>query len=143
MKLKADEIASVIKQEISRYRAELDVAEVGRVLEVGDGVARIYGLASAMAGEMLEFENGAVGPGLQPRRELRSAPSSSATTSTSRRATRSARPAACSGARRRRRSSAAWSTRSAGPLDGKGPIAVRRTAGRWRSSPPASPSASR
>jgi F-type H+/Na+-transporting ATPase subunit alpha len=61
MKLKADEIASVIKQEISRYRAELDVAEVGRVLEVGDGVARVYGLAQAMAGEMLEFESGAVG----------------------------------------------------------------------------------
>ncbi|HPM24951.1 MAG TPA: F0F1 ATP synthase subunit alpha [Phycisphaerae bacterium] len=61
MKFKADEIASVIKEEISRYRAELDVAEVGRVLEVGDGVARIFGLSSAMAGEMLEFEQGAVG----------------------------------------------------------------------------------
>ena len=61
MKLKADEIASVIKQEIGRYRAELDVAEVGRVLEVGDGVARIFGLGQAMAGEMLEFQTGAVG----------------------------------------------------------------------------------
>jgi len=61
MKFKADEIASVIKQEISRFKTELDVAEVGRVLEVGDGVARIYGLAKAMAGEMLEFESGATG----------------------------------------------------------------------------------
>ncbi len=61
MKFKADEIASVIKQEISQYQSALDVAEVGRVLEVGDGVARVFGLAGAMAGEMLEFENGAVG----------------------------------------------------------------------------------
>ena len=61
MKFKADEIAGVIKQEIGRYRAALDVAEVGRVLEVGDGVARIYGLAHAMAGEMLTFESGATG----------------------------------------------------------------------------------
>jgi F-type H+-transporting ATPase subunit alpha len=61
MKFKADEIASVIKEEIRHYRTELDVAEVGRVLEVGDGVARIYGLGKAMASEMLEFGSGAVG----------------------------------------------------------------------------------
>jgi len=61
MKFKADEIASVIKQEISRYQAQLDIAEVGRVLEVGDGVARVHGLAGAMASEMLEFSSGAVG----------------------------------------------------------------------------------
>ena len=61
MKFKADEIASVIKEEISQYRTELDVAEVGRVLEVGDGVARVYGLSKAMSGEMLEFGTGAVG----------------------------------------------------------------------------------
>jgi len=61
MKFQADEIASVIKQEISRYQATLDVAEVGRVLEVGDGVARVYGLSGAMASEMLEFQNGAIG----------------------------------------------------------------------------------
>lgn len=61
MKFKADEIASVIKEEISQYQAELDVAEVGRVLEVGDGVARVFGLSGAMAGEMLEFASGAVG----------------------------------------------------------------------------------
>ncbi len=61
MKFKADEIASVIKEEISQYQAELDVGEVGRVLEVGDGVVRIFGLSKAMAGEMLEFSSGAVG----------------------------------------------------------------------------------
>ncbi len=55
MKIKTDEIASVIKQEIEQYSSELEVNEVGRVIEVGDGIARIYGLSNAMAGEMLEF----------------------------------------------------------------------------------------
>ena len=61
MKFRVDEITSVIKQEIVRYKGEIDVSEVGRVLEVGDGIAQVYGLTNAMAGEMLEFENGAVG----------------------------------------------------------------------------------
>ncbi len=61
MKFKVDEITSVIKEEIAQYQGEINVAEVGRVLEVGDGIARIYGLSNAMAGEMLEFENGAMG----------------------------------------------------------------------------------
>ncbi len=61
MRFKVDEIASVIKQEIAQYRSELDVAEVGRVLDVGDGIARIYGLNNAMASEMLEFQSGAFG----------------------------------------------------------------------------------
>ncbi|MFC1781969.1 F0F1 ATP synthase subunit alpha [Planctomycetota bacterium] len=61
MKFKVEEITSVIKQEIAQYRSELDVSEVGRVLEVGDGIARIYGLNNAMASEMLQFENGEFG----------------------------------------------------------------------------------
>ncbi len=56
VKIKTDEIASVIKQEIENYSAELEVSEVGRVVEVGDGIARVYGLANAMAGELLEFQ---------------------------------------------------------------------------------------
>ena len=56
MKIKTDEIASVIKQEIAQYTAELEVSEVGRVVEVGDGIARIYGLSTAMAGELVEFQ---------------------------------------------------------------------------------------
>ncbi len=59
MKIKTDEIASVIKQEIEQYSAQLEVSEVGRVVEVGDGIARIYGLAKAMAGELLEFQTSA------------------------------------------------------------------------------------
>jgi F-type H+-transporting ATPase subunit alpha len=61
MKFKADEIVSVITQEIANYRRELDVSQVGRVLELGDGIAQIFGLSGAMAGEMLEFESGAMG----------------------------------------------------------------------------------
>jgi F-type H+-transporting ATPase subunit alpha len=61
MKFRTDEIVSVIREEISRYRAELDVADVGRVIEVGDGIAQIYGLSEAMAGEMLSFDNGQTG----------------------------------------------------------------------------------
>ncbi len=58
MKIKAEEIKSVIKKEIESYKSELEVSEVGTVLEVGDGIARLYGLEKAMAGEMLEFQNG-------------------------------------------------------------------------------------
>ena len=56
MKIKTDEIASVIRQEIEQYTQELEVSEVGRVVEVGDGIARVYGLSKAMAGELLEFQ---------------------------------------------------------------------------------------
>jgi F-type H+-transporting ATPase subunit alpha len=58
MKFKADEISSILQAEIEQFRTALDVSEVGTVLEVGDGIARIYGLADAMAGEMLEFDDG-------------------------------------------------------------------------------------
>ena len=61
MKFKVDEISSVISEEIQQYRGEADVAEVGNVLEVGDGIARIYGLTNAMADEQVEFQNGAMG----------------------------------------------------------------------------------
>ena len=56
MKIKTDEIASVIKQEIEQFSTALEVSEVGRVVEVGDGIARVYGLGNAMAGELLEFQ---------------------------------------------------------------------------------------
>jgi F-type H+-transporting ATPase subunit alpha len=61
MKFKVDEISSVITEEIRQYQSEVDVAEVGKVLEVGDGIARIYGLTNAMANERIEFANGAQG----------------------------------------------------------------------------------
>src|SRR5919201_6929239 len=61
MKFNSDEIASVIQQEIEQFSSQIDVREVGRVLEVGDGIARVYGLSSVMAGEMVEFPNGTIG----------------------------------------------------------------------------------
>src|SRR5438128_9776427 len=56
MRFKADEIVSVLQAEIEQYRGQLDAREVGRVLEVGDGIARIYGLSGVMAGEMVDFK---------------------------------------------------------------------------------------
>ena len=61
MKFRVDEISSVIKREIEEFSAGIDVAEVGKVLEVGDGIARVYGLRNAMASEMLDFGNGVFG----------------------------------------------------------------------------------
>jgi F-type H+-transporting ATPase subunit alpha len=56
MKIRTDEITSVIKNEIAQYEADLEVSEVGKVLEVGDGIARVSGLSKCMAAELLEFE---------------------------------------------------------------------------------------
>ncbi|QDS89853.1 ATP synthase subunit alpha [Rosistilla ulvae] len=61
MKFNSDEIASVLQQEIEQYESKVDVREVGTVLEVGDGIARVYGLSGVMAGEMVEFPNGSIG----------------------------------------------------------------------------------
>src|SRR5580704_15664580 len=61
MKFKADEIASVLQSEIEHYDSQIEVREVGQVLEVGDGIARVYGLSDVMAGEMVEFPNGVTG----------------------------------------------------------------------------------
>ncbi|MCE9607411.1 MAG: F0F1 ATP synthase subunit alpha [Planctomycetia bacterium] len=61
MKFNAGEIASVLQREIEQFDAQIDVREVGRVLEVGDGIARVYGLAGVAAGEMVEFANGTIG----------------------------------------------------------------------------------
>jgi F-type H+-transporting ATPase subunit alpha len=61
MRFKADEIASVIQQEIERFESRIDVREVGQVIEVGDGIARVYGLSGVMSGEMVEFPGGVDG----------------------------------------------------------------------------------
>ena len=61
MKINAEEISSIIRQEIENYNVELEATDVGTVMEVGDGIARVYGLKSAMAGEMLELPNGVYG----------------------------------------------------------------------------------
>ena len=61
MSIRPEEISSILKQQIEEYQANVDVSQVGTVITVGDGICRIYGLDDAMAGEMLEFENGVKG----------------------------------------------------------------------------------
>ena len=69
MKLRPEEIASVLKSQIEDYQAEVEVDEVGSVLEVGDGIARIYGLRNCMAMEMLELPHGVTGLALNLEEE--------------------------------------------------------------------------
>ncbi len=61
MKLRPEEITSILKQRIEEYDVETDLSEVGTVLQVGDGIARVYGLEQCFAMEMLEFEHGVTG----------------------------------------------------------------------------------
>ncbi|MBI2874892.1 MAG: F0F1 ATP synthase subunit alpha [Firmicutes bacterium] len=59
--LRPEEISSILKKEIEQYEADIEVTEVGRVIQLGDGIARVYGLQSAMAMELLEFPGGILG----------------------------------------------------------------------------------
>jgi F-type H+-transporting ATPase subunit alpha len=61
MEIKADEISKIIREQIEGHRAGVDISEVGTVISVGDGIARVYGLERAMAGELLEFGHGVRG----------------------------------------------------------------------------------
>jgi len=61
MDIRAEEISQIIRKEIETFDQKVSVAETGTVLEAGDGIARVYGLESAMAGEMLDFSHGVVG----------------------------------------------------------------------------------
>jgi F-type H+/Na+-transporting ATPase subunit alpha len=61
MEIRPAEISEIIKQQIANFGTEADVAEVGTVLSIGDGIARVYGLDKVQAGEMVEFPNGARG----------------------------------------------------------------------------------
>ena len=61
MEIKAEEISKIIREQIEGYRPGLEISEVGSVISVGDGIARVYGLEKAMAGELLEFPHGVMG----------------------------------------------------------------------------------
>ena len=56
--VKPDEISAILKQQLSGCKTEAELEEVGTVLQVGDGIARVYGLLKAQAGELVEFETG-------------------------------------------------------------------------------------
>ena len=64
MDIRAAEISSIIKDQIANFGTEAEVAEVGRVLSVGDGIARVHGLDNVQAGEMVEFPGGIQGMAL-------------------------------------------------------------------------------
>src|SRR3569833_2650212 len=64
MDIRAAEFSAILKDQIKNFGQEAEVTEVGQVLSVGDGIARVYGLDNVQAGEMVEFENGTRGMAL-------------------------------------------------------------------------------
>ena len=113
MDIRAAEISAILKEQIKNFGKEAEVSEVGQVLSVGDGIARVYGLDNVQAGEMVEFENGVRGMALnlesrqRRHRDLRRRPRHQG------RPDRQAHRARSSTCRSARACSAAWSTRSA------------------------------
>src|SRR5690348_6745216 len=69
MNIKAEEISKILRDQIGNYSTNVDVAEVGSVISVGDGIARLHGVERAMAGEMLEFPNNLFGIALNLEEE--------------------------------------------------------------------------
>ncbi len=69
MNVRADEITAILERQLASYQTSVDVAEVGTVLSVGDGIARVYGLERVMAGELLEFPNDVYGLALNLERD--------------------------------------------------------------------------
>lgn len=61
MSIKPEEISTLIKSQIEQYKTDIDVVEVGTVIEVGDGIARVYGLENVMSNELVEFPSGVMG----------------------------------------------------------------------------------
>ena len=61
MDIKAEEISQIIREQIGSYAVDVDVAEVGTVISIGDGIARVHGIERTMAGEMIEFPHGVFG----------------------------------------------------------------------------------
>src|SRR6202008_361681 len=69
MDIKAEEISKIIRDQIGSYAVDVDVAEVGSIISIGDGIARVHGVERAMAGEMLEFPHGVFGIALNLEEE--------------------------------------------------------------------------
>ena len=69
MGIKAEEISALIKQQIENYQSEIQVSEVGTVIQIGDGIARAHGLDNVMAGELLRVFKWCYGYGTKPRRK--------------------------------------------------------------------------
>jgi F-type H+-transporting ATPase subunit alpha len=69
MDIKAEEISKIIRDQIGSYAVDVDVAEVGTIVTIGDGIARVHGVEKTMAGEMLEFPHGVYGIALNLEEE--------------------------------------------------------------------------
>ena len=69
MDIRADEISKIIREQLGGHTVDVDVAEVGSVISIGDGIARVHGVERAMAGEMLEFPHGVMGIALNLEEE--------------------------------------------------------------------------
>ena len=61
MSIRPEEISSILKEQIENYDKKIETNDVGTVIEVGDGIARVYGLSNAMVNELLEFPGGVMG----------------------------------------------------------------------------------
>ena len=124
MDIRAAEISSILKEQIAHFGTEADVSEVGQVLQVGDGVARVHGLDNVQAGRTGRVRRRRQGHGAQPRKrqcrrgDLRRGPRHQ------RGRRRQAPPARSSTCRSARGCWGAWSIRSAMPSTAKGPIAA-------------------
>src|SRR5260370_17531055 len=69
--IRADEITSILRQEIENYASAIDVSEVGSVISVGDGIARIHGLEKVMSGELIQFPHDVPGTATDSHEEQR------------------------------------------------------------------------
>ena len=128
MQIKPDEITSILKSRIEGLDAgSAELTEVGTVLSVGDGIARIHGLENCMSFEMLELPARRDRPRAEPRVRQRRRRAVRRLGRRSSRATPSSARATCSRSRSATRCSAASSTRSGSPLDGKGDINTTET----------------
>ena len=67
MNIKPEEITSIIKKEIERYEKQIETVDSGTIIQIGDGIARVYGLDDCMQGELLEFPNGCLWYGFKLR----------------------------------------------------------------------------
>ena len=70
MNLRPEEISSIIKEQIKNYENKVELTDTGSVLKVGDGIASVYGLENAMAGELLEFPGGVYGMALNLEEDM-------------------------------------------------------------------------
>ena len=69
VQIKPEEISAILRQQLSNFNASADLEEVGTVLQVGDGIARVYGLGNVRYGELVEFESGVRAIGGRPVRD--------------------------------------------------------------------------